>query len=162
MPTFTFPILLFYRGWSEEFRIQFKRVRFLAATQNVKEEQLMIRWNMSTSSQVFMDFSWQFWGFLVSAAFGGLRDGMAHELSKAEAKDWDVAILDAGHLVATQADKALLVRIWHGFWSGKSRDTQMGWGFLTIQVSLPVKQIIINGWWSFTMNNCNIWVQSWP
>lgn len=52
----------------------------------------------------------------VSAAFGGLRDGMAHELSKAEAKDWDVAILDAGHLVATQADKALLVKIWHGFW----------------------------------------------
>lgn len=48
-------------SWSEEFRIQFKRVR--------------------------------------------LRDGMAHELSKAEAKDWDVAILDAGHLVATQADK---------------------------------------------------------
>lgn len=48
-------------SWSEEFRIQFKRVR--------------------------------------------LRDGMAHELSKAEAKDWDLAILDAGHLVATQADK---------------------------------------------------------
>ena len=48
----------------------------------------------------------------VSAAFGGL-DGMAHELSKAEAKDWDVAILDAGHLVATQADQALLVKIWH-------------------------------------------------
>lgn len=82
-----------------------------------------------------MDFSWQFWGFLVSAAFGGLRDGMAHELSKAEAKDWDMAILDAGHLVATQADKALLVKIWHGFWSGKSRDTQMDRGFLTIQVA---------------------------
>eukprot|EP00435_Cladocopium_sp_Y103_P069580 s16_g33.t1 len=48
-------------SWSEEFRIQFKRVR--------------------------------------------LRDGMSHELSRAEAKDWDLAILDAGHLVATQADK---------------------------------------------------------
>lgn len=34
-------------------------------------------------------------------------DGTAHELSKVEAKDWDVAVLpDAGHLVATNAEKA--------------------------------------------------------
>ena len=87
-----FPILVFYQGWSEEFRIQFNRVRFLAATQNVKEEQLMEQVNIIK-------------GF--HGVSRGLRDGMAHELSKAEAKDWDLAILDAGHLVATQADKAL-------------------------------------------------------
>ena len=36
---------------------------------------------------------------------GGLRDGMAHELSLAEAKDWDLSVLDNGHLVASKDDE---------------------------------------------------------
>ena len=76
-----------------------------------------------------MDLSWKFWDFLVSAC-GGLRDGMAHELSRAEAKDWDLAILDAGHLVATQADKAPAgpALLWSGDGMASERKVP-NWGF---------------------------------